>query len=256
MSARREPIGLSRARVCAEALALVDEEGLEALTMRRLAARLDCEAMSLYRHVKDKADLLDALHAAVLGALEPEGALDHTKPRATARACPSGASLLGGLARALRSALLRHPNVLPLFTTRAGQRARSGRDLARVQGAFAAARFTGADAERAIYVVGMFTIGHAIFEKSLAQRRHLPLRPRGAARRHRARPSPITETLMKSTAASRSAPARRAAAGAHVGRSLRLPRRLPRALRRSVHAAHARRPAAGLRLPIPTPCAR
>src|SRR5260370_547859 len=68
---------LTRERVCKEALALVDEEGLEALSMRRLGARLGFEAMSLYRHVRDKADLLDALHAAVLGELEPVEACPH-----------------------------------------------------------------------------------------------------------------------------------------------------------------------------------
>lgn len=163
MSARREPTALSRARVCAEALALADEEGLEALTMRRLGARLDCEAMSLYRHVKDKADLLDALHAAVLGDLQPEDSIDHKKQPAKAA---EWRALLGGLARALRSTLLRHPNVLPLFTTRQVSAPEAVATVARVQGALLGAQFTPADAERAVYVVGMFTIGHAIFEKT------------------------------------------------------------------------------------------
>ena len=66
-----ESPGLSRARVCQEALALVDDEGLDALSMRRLGARLGVEAMSLYRYVRDKADLLDALHVAVLADLSP-----------------------------------------------------------------------------------------------------------------------------------------------------------------------------------------
>jgi TetR/AcrR family tetracycline transcriptional repressor len=162
MSARREPIALSRARVCAEALALVDEEGLEALTMRRLGTRLDCEAMSLYRHVKDKADLLDALHAAVLGDLQPEDSIDHKKHGEK----PEWRTLLGGLATALRSSLLRHPNVLPLFTTRPISAPEAVATVARVQGALLGAQFVNDDAERAIYVVGMFTIGHAIFEKS------------------------------------------------------------------------------------------
>jgi AcrR family transcriptional regulator len=162
MSARREPVGLSRARVCAEALALVDEEGLEALTMRRLGARLDCEAMSLYRHVKDKADLLDALHAAVLGALEPEEPIDQKKHSQG----PEWRVLLGGLARALRSSLLRHPNVLPLFTTRPVSAPEAVATVARVQGALLGARFGAAEADRAILVVGMFTVGHAVFEKS------------------------------------------------------------------------------------------
>lgn len=40
---------------------LADEEGIAALTMRNLARRLGVEAMSLYRHVRDKEDILDAI---------------------------------------------------------------------------------------------------------------------------------------------------------------------------------------------------
>lgn len=153
---------LSRERVCAEALGLVDEEGLRALTMRRLGARLGCEAMSLYRHVRDKADLLDALQAAMLGDLEPEPHLEENKHPRT----PGWRRLLGGLARALRSTLLRHPNVLPLMTVRPIRAPEAVKTVARVEGALLAAGFASADAERAIYVVGMFTIGHALFEAS------------------------------------------------------------------------------------------
>lgn len=145
---------LTRERVCREALALVDAHGLEGLSMRRLGARLGVEAMSLYKHVRDKADLLDALHAAVLGSLEPEGGAGDGQWRA----------LLGGLARALRSALLRHPNVLPLFTRRPVQAPEAVAVVGRVQAALARADFRPAEAERAIYVVGMFTIGHVLFE--------------------------------------------------------------------------------------------
>ena len=169
MSARREPIGLSRERVCATALALVDEEGLEALTMRRLAARLDCEAMSLYNHVKDKADLLDLLHAAVLGSLQPDAPYDqveHGKAGRDAERAPAWRLLLGGLARALRTALLRHPNVLPLFTARPVSAPEAVATVTRVEEAFLQAGFSAADADRGVRVVGMFTIGHAIFEKS------------------------------------------------------------------------------------------
>src|ERR1700748_1832616 len=113
MSARREPIRLTRSTVCPEALALVDTEGLDGLSMRRLAARLGCEAMSLYHHVRDKADLLDTLHAAVLGTLQPETAADGPPSgRSAGRrpGLPTWRALLGGLSRALRSALLEHPN--------------------------------------------------------------------------------------------------------------------------------------------------
>jgi AcrR family transcriptional regulator len=57
--ARREP--LSRVRVLVAALALADEEGLEALSMRRLGQELGVEAMSLYNHVRNKEDMIDGL---------------------------------------------------------------------------------------------------------------------------------------------------------------------------------------------------
>jgi AcrR family transcriptional regulator len=164
MSARREPIRLTRSTVCHEALALVDAEGLEALSMRRLAGRLGCEAMSLYHHVRDKADLLDALHAAVLGDLEPETPGDHA--RAGRARQPAWRQLLGGLTRALRTALLRHPNVIPLFTSRQVTAPEAVAVLNRVHDAFLTSGFTAAETDRAVYVTGMFTIGHAIFEKN------------------------------------------------------------------------------------------
>jgi AcrR family transcriptional regulator len=152
-------VALSRDRVCREALALVDQEGLAALTMRRLGARLGVEAMSLYRHVHDKADLLDALHAAVLGDLQPEGV-----------AGDDWRALLGGLARALRSALLRHPHVLPLFVTRPVRAPEARATLERIDAALARAGFAAATAARAVHVVGMFTIGQAIFDAAGLQR--------------------------------------------------------------------------------------
>ena len=67
MPSARPP--LSRARVVAEAIALADEQGLAALSMRGLAARLGVEAMSLYHHVAGKEALLDAMVDAVFGEL-------------------------------------------------------------------------------------------------------------------------------------------------------------------------------------------
>lgn len=52
---------LSRERVLRAALDLADEGGLESLTMHAIGRRLGVQAMSLYRHVEDKADLLDGL---------------------------------------------------------------------------------------------------------------------------------------------------------------------------------------------------
>ncbi len=64
MGAVRMP--LSRQRVLAAAMELADAEGISAITMRRLAADLGVEAMSLYYHVPGKQGLLDGLTEAVL----------------------------------------------------------------------------------------------------------------------------------------------------------------------------------------------
>jgi AcrR family transcriptional regulator len=72
----RQP--LTRERVATAAVAFIDEHGLDALSMRKLGAELGVEAMSLYNHVANKADLLDAvsdrLYTDVLAAYgEPTG---------------------------------------------------------------------------------------------------------------------------------------------------------------------------------------
>ncbi len=60
---------LNRERIVAEAMALADEQGLAALSMRALAGRLRVEAMSLYHHVAGKEALLDAMVDAVFGEM-------------------------------------------------------------------------------------------------------------------------------------------------------------------------------------------
>ncbi len=59
--ARRRRAPLTREKVLRTALRLADEHGMEAVTMRRLGQALRVEAMSLYRHVAGKEDLLDGL---------------------------------------------------------------------------------------------------------------------------------------------------------------------------------------------------
>ena len=60
-AAERQRLPLNRERVLRAAVALADERGLEALTMRTLGQELGVEAMSLYNHVKNKDDLLDGV---------------------------------------------------------------------------------------------------------------------------------------------------------------------------------------------------
>lgn len=64
-AAIRRKLQLSRERILSSALGLVDQDGLEALTMRRLADHLSVDPMSLYSHVESKDDLLDGLTEAL-----------------------------------------------------------------------------------------------------------------------------------------------------------------------------------------------
>ena len=69
LAPRRQP--LSKDRVLRAAMDLADREGIEALSMRRLASELGVEAMSLYYYVKSKDDMLDGIVDLALGEVEP-----------------------------------------------------------------------------------------------------------------------------------------------------------------------------------------
>ena len=61
---------LSRERILAAARGVVEREGLDALSMRRLAQELDVWPMSVYRYFKDKDELIDAVAASAAGEFE------------------------------------------------------------------------------------------------------------------------------------------------------------------------------------------
>lgn len=62
--------GLSRRRVALEAIRMADREGVEQMSMRRLAASLGAGAMSLYHYVESKDDLLDAMIDIIFDEIE------------------------------------------------------------------------------------------------------------------------------------------------------------------------------------------
>lgn len=98
--------GLTRESVARQALRLLDAGGRAALTMRKLAASLDVKAASLYAHVRDKDDLLDAVLDAVLDTIElPDLSGD------------PGAELAAGFA-GYRRALVAHPEIIRVMTER------------------------------------------------------------------------------------------------------------------------------------------
>src|SRR5437016_2114648 len=63
--------GLTRERLVDAALELINEEGLEGLSMRALADRLEVKAASLYWHVRDLRELLELLAETILDGVRP-----------------------------------------------------------------------------------------------------------------------------------------------------------------------------------------
>ena len=145
---RRTGIGLSRDRVVQAGLRLVDRDGVEALTMRRLGRELGVEAMSLYGYVDNKQDLLEGVLARAYAELpypDPPGPW----PRR-----------LRTIAGQFRSVLLRHPNIVGLVAARPVT-CQAGVHM--VESALAALRDAGLDlvqANQALNVVVGFTVGH------------------------------------------------------------------------------------------------
>jgi AcrR family transcriptional regulator len=67
----RPRVPLSRDRVLLAAVALADKEGIESLSMRRLAEELSVVPMALYKHVASKEELLDGMIDVVIGEIDP-----------------------------------------------------------------------------------------------------------------------------------------------------------------------------------------
>ena len=104
-SKRRGP-GLSRELVLSTALKIIDDDGVDGLSMRKLARALERDPMSLYRHAATKAELLDGVAGSVLGQLTVDTTDD------------DWAGQLRAVARQFRLLALAHPHVVPLLVTR------------------------------------------------------------------------------------------------------------------------------------------
>jgi AcrR family transcriptional regulator len=103
---------LSRELIIETAVDFVDEHGLTALTMRRLGKQLGVEAMSLYRYVNGREDLLEGVVDHVVAELHLRR--DHEQLHPT----NGWQAYLQWLAHAVRALAREHPNVFPLIATR------------------------------------------------------------------------------------------------------------------------------------------
>jgi TetR/AcrR family tetracycline transcriptional repressor len=140
------------------ALALVDAEGVAALSMPRLARRLDAGVMTLYGYVRDKQDLLDAVAQRAIAEV-----------RVPALAGGDWRAILLGWGHGLRRALLAHPGVAGVLAGRSVIGPGIFRGLETLLGPLARAGFTPEDAARAVYAVLIYTLGFALWEAPRAR---------------------------------------------------------------------------------------
>ncbi|MFE6777671.1 TetR/AcrR family transcriptional regulator [Streptomyces sp. NPDC057702] len=155
MARPREPL-LSRERIVTAALALVDAEGLEAVSTRRLAAELGVSGPSLYHHFPTKDAILDAVADSVVAGVDlsmfdtgREGP-NHWRPA------------LGAWARSYRAALTAHPHIVPLLARGPGRRPTGLRMADAVFGAMVRAGWPPAQATRVGALMRYFVTGSAL----------------------------------------------------------------------------------------------
>jgi AcrR family transcriptional regulator len=108
MSTRRRSTPLTQAEIVRAALKLIDQDGLDGFSMRKLGAQLGIDPMTVYRRFEDQEDLFDAVAAEMFRGVEI-GQLPWDAP---------WTELLLAYGAALYDALLAHPNALPLYGTR------------------------------------------------------------------------------------------------------------------------------------------
>jgi AcrR family transcriptional regulator len=158
MSKQEQP---SRERIVSAAVAIADADGLAAVTMRRVGAALDREAMSLYYYVPSKADLLTALVEDVLTAVATESArIERDDWRDTVRE----------RCLAARAVMLRHPWAPGLVMAQQHPPAAALPVFELLVGTLTAAGFTDELSHRAVHSLGSLLFGFSteLFEPDAA----------------------------------------------------------------------------------------
>jgi AcrR family transcriptional regulator len=152
---KREPV--TRERVIEAALRVMDAEGLEAVTMRRIGRELGVEAMSLYNHVEDKEDVLAGIVELVMSEFRPPTSDGDWREDAR------------NAAREWRRMLVRHPNVMTLMVER--RKPLTSADAVRpMDAALGVVRRAGLDirdAAQAFHAFGSYIMGFVMMEQGM-----------------------------------------------------------------------------------------
>ena len=146
---------LSKERAVRKAVAIADESGVGALTMRGLAERLGVEAMSLYHHVQNKNEILDAMVDSVFEEIElPSDEVDWK-------------TAMRRRALSAREALRRHPWAVGMLDSRPNPGPATLRHHDSVLGSLRGAGFSIAAAAHAISALDSYIYGFAMQEVAL-----------------------------------------------------------------------------------------
>ncbi|NUP37651.1 MAG: TetR/AcrR family transcriptional regulator [Streptomyces sp.] len=154
MARPRKPL-LSRDRIVTTALALVDADGLAALSTRRLAAELGVSGPSLYNHFATKEAILDAVADTVIGQVDVS-MFDGGGTGGDWR------QALLAWGRSYRAALAEHPNIVPFLATGPGLRPAGLRMADAVFGGMVEAGWPPAQATRIGAAMRYFVTGSAL----------------------------------------------------------------------------------------------
>src|SRR5512144_1334385 len=150
-SAAAEPRrpSLTRPRVVRAALRLVDEKGLDALTMRALASELEVSAMALYNHVHDKDELVDLMVDLMLGEVDCSPGPD----------TEDWATQLRNLVCSYHRALSVHPQLARVYSSRVSLGPHGVAISERVLQLLLQAGFPPATAADAFFALYTYTVG-------------------------------------------------------------------------------------------------
>jgi AcrR family transcriptional regulator len=140
------------------AIGLADEEGLDALTMRALGAKLGFEAMSLYKHVAGKEEILVEILDRVLAEIEiPAGESDWKEA-------------MRRRAKSARIVFTKHSWAIGLLESGRMMGPNSLRYLDATLGSLRSAGFSIEDSAHAFWIIDSYVYGHVIQELSFSQR--------------------------------------------------------------------------------------
>lgn len=173
MAKAKGQTALDRERIVSAALRLLNDVGLDGLTLRKVATELNVQAPALYWHVRNKQELLDEMATAMLREMSTDGA-DRTDGAGPGDGSATGQSwqpnwqeVLADTGRGLRRTLLRYRDGAKVFAgtrfTDTGHAARQEALLRRL----VTAGFSAGAAARALFIVFAFTEGFVIEQQAV-----------------------------------------------------------------------------------------